>query len=76
MNHPHGAMNSVCLPNQDKRTRMTYAVANMNGKSQLDVWGAAISTNLLWADASPSTRQPNSQSHDLPIQYESNPKTA
>jgi hypothetical protein len=52
-NQPHGGAKSVCLPIQDARTPKTYAAASMKGKSQFDVWGAAMKTHFLKAVASP-----------------------
>lgn len=52
-------MNRLCLPIQYTRRRSENASISVYGKSQLLVWGAAISTLLAaWAGKAPSTFQP------------------
>ena len=41
---PNGGLNRVCLPSHSGAKPCRQQIASMNTKSQLDVWGAPIST--------------------------------
>ncbi len=45
MTGPAGPRNNDLLPSHEIRTPLTRASARVNGKSQFDVWGAAIITH-------------------------------
>ena len=56
---PSGPLNRLCLPIQYTRRRSTKASISVYGKSQLLVWGAAISTLLVALSGNwPSTVHP------------------
>jgi hypothetical protein len=58
MKTPTGPRKSVCLPTKRPPIRMASLTKSPVRKSQLEVWGATISTIFGMSGIPPSTRQP------------------